>query len=323
MKTKETVLQYLLLQNGEYVSGQTIASKLNISRNSVWKAIKSLEGEGYNIQATSKKGYLLKIDNDILSKKGIEQYLINKEFFDVEVHEIVESTNTLCKEASSNMIIPGKVIASACQTKGRGRYTRNFYSPEQTGVYFSIVLTPKVSHEQLLYFTSIAAISVCAAIKKSLNKDVAIKWVNDIFLENKKVCGILTEASYSVENFSLEYIVIGIGINIYKPSNGFPDELKEIAGYLLDEEVVDIRNKLIAETLENIYSYIINFDINYIHDEYKKKSMVIGRTISFRENDQLIKAAVKDINIKNELIVELSDGQERILNSGEISILLN
>ncbi len=320
MSTKTKVL-YLLKQQGEiYKSGQEIASELAISRNSVWKAINTLKKEGYNIDASTNKGYRLEANNDLLSKSGIIYYLKNKDFFDIEVHDEITSTNTVAKISSMNKIIEGKVIVAKMQSEGRGRYAKSFYSPDDSGIYFSIVLTPDIERKKLIHYSAMIANVVCHSITNITKKNAKIKWVNDIFLDEKKVAGILCEASFAVENDELEYLVIGIGINLYNPKDGFPSEIKDIAGYLQDERVPDFKNKIIASILDEVFYQYQHFDVDKITKEYKKNSFIIGRKININKGENTILATVVDINEKNELVVKLANGNIEIITSGQISI---
>ncbi len=316
--TKEKVLNLLIKNQNSYISGEEIAKTLEISRNSVWKAIKSLIQDGYKIEATTNKGYMLLPSSDVLSTVGIENYILNKNF-DIETHNSVTSTNSLLKAYTLNQECEWKVIVSAHQSEGRGRQGRSFYSPSDTGVYFSVLLRPEISNDKLSFITALAGVCVCHAIKKVTKADAKIKWVNDIFVENKKVCGILSEASFTVENFALDYVILGIGINIYKPKGNFPEEIIETAGFILENELDDIRNKLVACILDELYEKYTDFDEKSILNAYKSLSFVIGKEIYIINDDKKTKAFVLDIDENCSLVVKLENGTVKRLNSGEIS----
>ncbi len=306
-----------------HISGEEIADKLGVSRNSVWKAIKQLTQEGYNIEAVRNKGYSLIVDGDIVSKTGIESYLENKDFFNIEVHNIVSSTNAVAKRYASDNVEEGKVIVALEQSEGRGRFGRAFYSPAETGIYFSLILNPKVENNDIIFLTSLAAVAVCEAIEKLTGEKASIKWVNDIFVSEKKVCGILTEASFSVENNAVEYLVLGIGINIYTPKNGFPSEINKLAGSITSSPQKDVRNKLLAESLNEILKLYTNFDTNLIAKLYKQRSFLIGKEVYVIKKEGEKLAIVIDITDRNELLVKYQDEKTEKLSSGEISLKLN
>ena len=186
-----------------------------------------------------------------LSTKNIQDMLINKQFFDIIVEESVESTNDYVKKRANNGEKEGLVVIANEQTKGKGRLGRTFYSPSDTGIYMSLLIRPDKSPEKSLIITSAAAISVCKAIRTVAGVKASIKWVNDIVIDNKKVCGILTEGKVDADNNKLDYAVVGIGINITYPKEGFPEDIADIATSLKDNHDEDIKNKLIAKILDN------------------------------------------------------------------------
>ncbi len=323
MSTKNEVLQILLEHKEEFISGQTLAKKLNISRNSVWKAIESLKSDEYEIIAIRNKGYKLEIKNDIISKAGIDNYIKNKDFFTVEVYDEIDSTNTLCKRYANEGSRQGRVVVAKSQTAGRGRFQRNFYSPNDTGVYFSFILKPEINSDKINLITTIAAISVCRAIESLQITNSGIKWVNDIFIDNKKVCGILTEATFSLENSQIESVVVGIGLNIYKPNSDFPDEIKQTAGFILNKEVTDARNKIVANILNEFFDIFSSLSKEEISKEYKNRSFIINKDVYIIKQNEKIKVRVIDINDENQLVVQHDNKEIQFLNSGEISIKLD
>ncbi len=320
--TKDKVLQVLLAHQGEYISGEQIGKMLFLSRNAVWKSIKTLKADGYSINAVSNKGYYLSQDEDILSAEGINNYLIFSDFFDLNIHTSLASTNDTLKQAASHGAMEGKVVIASEQTKGKGRFGRTFYSPNNTGIYFSLLLQPTLSNNEISMLTSMAAVAVCRAINKATGKKAQIKWVNDIFLADKKICGILSEATFTLENGQIENIILGFGLNIYTPNEGFPDELTNIAGTLLAEKTQDIRNKLIAYILNEVLALYKNFNTNEIAKEYKKLSCILGRKIQVIKNNSCETATALDINKQNHLVVEYEDKRIEALSTGEISIKL-
>ncbi len=323
MSTKENILKILLENSYKYISGQELAQNLNITRNSVWKAIESLKNDGHNILAIRNKGYKIEKNNDIVSKAGIENYIENKTFFDIEVFDEIDSTNTLLKKYASEGVLEGKVVVSKYQSAGRGRFQRSFYSPSDTGIYFSLLLRPNSDDEKINLLTTIAAISVCRAIKKTLDKKAEIKWVNDIFIADRKVCGILTEATFSLENSQIESVIVGIGVNVYKPKEDFPLDIQKTAGYILKNEEENARNKIVAQTLNEFIKIFTEADKTEISKEYKDLSFIIERDVYVLKNNEKCKAKVLDINDDNRLVVKYENDKIEMLNSGEISIKLD
>lgn len=321
MTLKDKIIELLDFNRGAYLSGEEIAAMLNVTRASVWKAVKSLQKEGYEISAVTNKGYCLSEYTDILSLPGISKYLSTEAGeLCIEVHKKVDSTNTMMRQRAVSGSAEGCVIIAGEQTNGRGRFGRSFYSPSDTGIYMSLLLRPTLTTDNSVLITTSAAVAVCEAIEKILSKTPQIKWVNDIYIDGKKVCGILTEASLGLESGMLEYVVLGIGVNVYRPDNGFPDEIKHIAGTIFETRQSDMRNRLAAEILNRFVNYYHVLDQKDFIDEYRRRSLVIGRNIMVLLQNSFIPATALDIDDNCRLKVRYADGREEYLYSGEISI---
>jgi BirA family biotin operon repressor/biotin-[acetyl-CoA-carboxylase] ligase len=324
MELKQEVLKILEESRGNSVNGAKLADQLYVTRSAIWKAIKSLQKDGYRITAVTNKGYCLLPDNDIVSSESIRPYLNGKAVdFHLEVYPSVTSTNTIAKELAGQGAKEGTVIVAREQTSGRGRMGRSFYSPDSTGIYFSIILRPKLSLEDSLLITTAAAVAVAKAIERISGKEAKIKWVNDIFMEGKKVCGILTEASLNFENGSLEYAVVGIGINIMTQS--FPDELQTVAGSVFTDKPEDtpVTSLLVAEILNNIADSMDSLtDKSYLED-YKSRSFLIGQDILVLKGSTSLPARAVDLDDKARLVVEYEDHTLEALTSGEVSVKSN
>lgn len=320
MATKQEVLKLLENNDNHYFSGEEIAKKLNVSRAAVWKAIKSLQKEGYSIDAISNKGYALKEESDVLSKEGILKYLEVE--CDLEVENIVTSTNTLLVQKAIEGEKEGTILVAGMQTKGKGRTGHSFHSPKDTGVYLSILLRPTTrTPMEATNITSMAAVSACEAIEKVTNENPQIKWVNDVFVDMKKVCGILTEASISMESKLMEYVVMGIGLNAYIPEGGFPEDIKDIAGPIFKQKENEGRNKLAAAFINSFMNYYNNWDKKEYYDAYKNKSMILNKEIYVVTPEGNKTVFAKDIDENFELVVD-DHGVERVLSSGEVHIKL-
>ena len=209
------------------------------------------------------------------------------------------------------------VVIADKQTDGYGRMGRSFFSPESSGLYMSIILRPKISPDKALYITTAAAAAVSQAIEDICNKTTGIKWVNDVFIDNKKVCGILTEAGYSSDK--LDYAILGIGVNIYTPPSGFPDDIKDIAGSVLDTPS-DIKDSLINRIIQKFIGYYNNLEAKEFLSYYRQKSIVIGKTVNVIKQGSSYKARVISIDDEFRLVVEDEAKRSIALDSGEISI---
>lgn len=251
-----------------------------------------------------------------ITENEIKKHLGNLPFT-FEIFDVIDSTNSYLKRLSGDNIDKRVVIADM-QTNGRGRVGREFYSPSDNGIYMSTILKVDKSFDDLNLFTVSIATIVLKAIEKTINRLCAIKWVNDIYLDEKKVCGILCENILSKDKSYVEYIVVGIGINV-KSTEDFPENIINVAGAISEVD----RNVLISEILKGIYELSKNFDLTKYLDFYKEKSLVLNRIISFEKNGVKSKGKVFDINNMGNLEVELPDGQIEIIKSGEIRLSLD
>ncbi|MCR4925432.1 MAG: biotin--[acetyl-CoA-carboxylase] ligase [Clostridiales bacterium] len=322
MSSKNEILAILEKNRGSAVSGEAISKQLDISRNAVWKNINTLKKEGYKISSVTNKGYALEIENDIISEQGIYANMKKPEIAKILTYKTVDSTNLEARRIADGKAENMTVIVSEEQTSGRGRLGRSFFSPANSGIYMSVILRPEKIGANPVLITTAVCVAVLRAIKQSTQLNPQIKWVNDLFLNNKKICGILTEGITSIESGSIEYIISGIGINFSTLSDDFPKDLQNTAGSLFgnSDNVSISRNQLIASIIENINSITSPLKAESFIDEYKQNSMIIGKDIVFIKKGQQFNAKAIDIDSTGGLIVEMENGQIQTLNSGEISV---
>lgn len=258
------------------------------------------------------------MSTDIISPKvisnALKAYNVSAEVFD----ELV-STNQTAKEKAASGAKEGTLIIAKHQTGGKGRMGRTFFSPDQSGVYFSLILKPILCPEDCLLITTAAAVAVCKAIESVFGKSTSIKWVNDIFINDKKVCGILSEASFDSSN-KLDYVILGIGINLYPPSDNFPKDIADIAGAITNIKQSENKNRLIINIIKAFFGYYSNLKKLDFLPEYQSRMLLIGKNISFTKNGNVYSAKVIGIDNACRLTVELSDGQICSLSAGEVTI---
>lgn len=307
MSLKNDILE-LLINQKEALSGEEIAKKFNVSRAAIWKCIQSLNDEGYKIEGKSNCGYILNENIDIYSKEYLTYYL--NQPFHIEIFNEINSTSTYLKkivnEGNENCL-----VCAYKQSNGRGRTGKSFFSPEN-GLYFSFSFKPK-EKQDLTLITIKVGLAVIHAIKKLFNLDCEIKWVNDVYYLQKKVCGILCEALIDFESKDINAIMIGIGINLYMPQ--IPDELKDVAISLNVKNAN--KNLLIATIMNEVLSSSIS-NLKMIN-EYKEKCILMNREITFTINNISYNGIVKDINNEGNLVV-LVDNHLMYLKSGEVSL---
>ena len=308
MKSHQLVYQILAREN-DYVSGEKIGEELNLSRTSIWKAIQRLQQEGLEIDSIKNRGYKL-IQGDLILPDLIQE----KTNLIVHYKPETKSTQTDAKEGIEAGNKGNTLYLSTCQTAGRGRFQRPYYSPSQGGIYMSLHIQPNLPYENLPSYTLLVAAAVYKAIKNLTMIEVDIKWVNDIYFKNKKMAGILTEAMTSVETGLVTDVIIGLGINF--AIEDFPDDLKEKAGSLFMPPAPITRNELISEIWRCFYQTAPE-ELLYL---YKEHSLVLGREVSFIQEQTEKKGIAKDISDKGQLLIQLDDQTEIWLHSGEISL---
>lgn len=318
---KKKVLKILKKNKDDFISGEKISEELSITRAGVWKHINKLKEEGYKIEAISRRGYKLIFSPDILSYEEIEVYLSTKfigkhwQYF-----KSIDSTNKKAKENALDLK-EGTVLISEEQTGGKGRIGREWISPKGKGIWMSIVLKPGLDPIKVSRITLLGAVSVFKALK-NMGINSQIKWPNDILINGKKVAGILTEMSGELN--MVDYIVMGIGINVNLDKKDFPKSLKNKATSAKIELGKEInRRKLTAYILNEFEKNYIQFkedeDIREIIEIIRRNSILIGKEIRVINGKIAKIGKVLDINELGELVVEFEDGIANII-SGEISI---
>ena len=316
---KEKILK-LLSESDDYISGEKISQTLGVTRASVWKHIKNLKEDGYEIDGISKKGYKLISTPDIISIFEINKYLkTNFIAKNIKYYKSLQSTNLTAKENASSLN-DGSVIISEIQEGGVGRFKRAWTSPAG-GIWFSIILKPNIEP----YLASKITIICAAALIKTLNFmniNAFIKWPNDIYVNGKKLCGILTEMKCDMDH--INYLVVGIGINANLNNDDFSDEVKDTATSIRIIQNAPInRNKFLANFFNNfepLYkSYINTLDLSEVYSISKKYSMLINKKayhVTVRGKEPVTCVGVnKDL----ELIIKDSNGNIKNVLSGEIT----
>lgn len=324
MTTKEKLLALLEDSKGTFFSGEEIARTLQVSRAAVWKAVNALREDGYTVDAATNKGYRLSPDSDILSPQGVRRFL-KPEYRDLDLTVLptAPSTNALVREKANQGRPEGCVIIACEQTDGRGRYGRQFFSPVDSGVYLSLLLRPTAySPQQATCLTAAAAAAMCQAIEAVTGQQPGIKWVNDIFLHGKKVCGILTEAAVGLETGTLNYMVLGAGVNLYPPAEGFPEEIQSIAGSVLERSCPEAKNRLVGEFLNRFWDFYTHPECRTYLEDYRSRSLAIGQNVTVLSAGRAVSAYAYGIDDDFRLLVRYENGDTEALSYGEIRIQL-
>lgn len=233
-----------------------------------------------------------------------------------------ESTNEDLKKSAREGAEEFTLIVADRQTNGKGRLGRSFFSPEGTGLYMSLLLKPRCTAQQATLLTCLAAAATADAIEEVTGIKSDIKWVNDIFIDGKKVAGILTEGAFSRETGQPDWAVVGIGINIAPPEGGFPDEISSVAGCLLQKADSAVRNRLVAATVNRIFYYYKSFAEKTFTEAYRKRLFFLGKKVTLIRNAEETEVIAEDIDSMFRLCVIHPDGSKEAVFGGEISLKL-
>lgn len=318
MTTKETVLQCLTQADGAAVSGAQMAEQAGVSRAAVWKAICALRDDGYAIDAVTRGGYTLRADGGRLTAAAVTARLRTPGLA-VTALENTDSTNTCVRRLAEDGAPEGTVVVAAAQTAGRGRSGKSFLSPAGTGLYMSVLLRPQLAMGDALLITTAAAVAVAHAVERVAAVTAQIKWVNDVYVDGKKVCGILTEGALDLENGGLRYAILGIGINLCPPAGGFPPELVPIAGALTETGGEALRAPLTAAVLDEFFALYPHLTEKPFFEDYVSRSLLTGRQIEVLRGGTRIPATALGIDGDFHLHVIYADGREEHLAAGEVS----
>ncbi len=309
--------------DGEFVSGQEMCEQLGVSRTAVWKCINQLKDCGYEIEAVPNKGYHIISYPDRVDKLELES-LFNGEFVGKEVHSfaIIDSTNNEAKRLAEAGAKHGTLVISEQQNGGKGRRGRNWASPAGNGIWMTLILRPELEPIKASMLTLVAAMAVRDAIIDVCdNAECQIKWPNDIVINGKKICGILTEMSADPD--SINYVVVGIGINVNTES--FPDDIAKVATSIRCEVKHSVRRSSIIVNFEKAFEkyyarFIKTQDLSLIKDEYNKVLVNIGRTVKIIEKNNEYTGKALGIDETGCLLVEREDGTVEEVLSGEVSV---
>ncbi len=327
---KDIILKKLKESKEDYISGEELSSILGVSRTAVWKCINELKKEGYVIDSSSKKGYKLCYVPDIINpweiKEGLDTKIIGRS---VHCFSEVDSTNNYAKMLAQKGCEDGTVILAERQTQGRGRLGRSWDSMDKKGIWMTVVLRPAVGLEDVQIITLAASVAVASALKKAMDIDAGIKWPNDIVLDGKKVCGILTEMSMEMER--INFLILGIGMNFGHVESDFPEEIRDRATslglYLKGKKGLDISGfrrshlvRVILSELEEVYDKINKGKATAVIEEWKKYSVTLGKEVLIKYREEQYTGIAEDIDQNGRLIVKQDDGTIREVLSGEVSV---
>jgi BirA family biotin operon repressor/biotin-[acetyl-CoA-carboxylase] ligase len=321
---RNKVLKALLDSKGSFISGETISSSMGITRAAIWKHIKSLLHEGFIIETKPRLGYRLVRIPDILDRtallESIDTIIMGR---NLEIYDIIDSTNNRARELALADAPEGTLIVAETQLKGRGRLGRSWISPKGKGIWMSLVLRPDIPPDKAPGITTLVAVAIRRVLNQLTGLDIGIKWPNDIIVNGRKVCGILTEMHGDMDK--IYYIVVGIGINANLEESDFPAELTKTATslYISTGQTVDRRSVIvqIMKEIENIYYQYIKYgNFEAILDECRRYSVTLNKPVIVIGRDEEFEGFAINFDTDGSLLVKKQDGTITKVISGDVSV---
>jgi len=322
MAVKENVLLALEQSRGRCLSGSQLAEQLGVTRAAVHKAVDGLRAEGLQIAAKPGEGYCLAHDDDSLTIAAVQSHLATRTIGrNLLIEPCLSSTNTVMKEKYLNRP-DGFTLMAEQQTGGRGRLGRSFASPSGTGIYLTILLHPALPVSKIQFATIAAAVAVSRAIAQTAGFSPQIKWVNDVLMNGRKLCGILTEATIEGESGAVHSLIVGIGINL-RPNPYWSEEVRTVAGALSEFGTIPRRAVLAAATLshfEEAYRLLVDGRERQLLADYQTKLCCLNQNVTVISPTEKYEAFSVGLDENGYLLVRRKDGSIQTLSSGEISI---
>lgn len=318
---KEEILRLLRSADG-YISGQELCNRFGVSRTAVWKAINQLKEAGYEIEAQQNKGYRLMAAPDLMTEAEIKS-LMHTDWVAKEVlyFDTIDSTNIKAQELAEKGYLSGTLVVADKQESGKGRRGRSWVSPSGTGIFMTLMIKPDINPNNASMLTLVAALAVAKAITSVTGEEALIKWPNDIVVNGKKVCGILTEMNAQFDY--INHIVVGIGINVHNES--FPEEISQMASSLMIEAGGKRfhRAQIIAETMSYFEQYYDTFlktqDLSALVREYDELLVNRNKSVRVLDPKEPFDGKAMGITPKGELIVDTWESR-KLVSSGEVSV---
>jgi len=308
----------------DYVSGQTLCERFGVSRTAVWKVIKQLEKDGYVIEAVPNRGYRLVGEQDVLSREELESRLHFRFRWiarSIYYKEVTDSTNTDAKVLAEHGAPHGTLVVTASQEAGKGRRGRGWNCPAGVNVAMSVLLRPNLKPDQASMITLVQAYSVALTVEELCGLQAQIKWPNDIVVNGKKVCGILTEMNVALDE--IDYVIVGTGINVNM--DVFPEEIAETATSLKRECGHSIaRARVIEQVLAHFEEQYERFEQNgnlgFLKESYEARMVNLNREVRVLDAQHPFEGIARGIDDYGELLVEKPDKTVEKVYAGEVSV---
>jgi BirA family biotin operon repressor/biotin-[acetyl-CoA-carboxylase] ligase len=325
LKTAAGLLNYLKLSQGQWVSGEVLSRDLKVSRTAIWKHIRAMKTAGYRIDSSTRKGYLLREIPDLLRPQELREGLNTRCIGQGEIRYFnqTDSTNLQAKAMAAAGAPEGTLIIAEEQTEGRGRRGRNWFSPPETGIYMSLIIRPAILPQEAPRFALLTAAAVAAAVGEMTMLATRIKWPNDILVGGRKLGGILTEVSMEMDK--VEYMIVGLGLNVNLAREAFPPDLQKIGTSIRAESgrffprIPLVRR--ILERFEELYDEYRQLGFASIRERWQAFTDMIGRTVAVDTLGRLLTGEVTDFDEDGYLVVREHSGNTVRIFSGDVSFI--
>ena len=321
---EQRMLELFRGRNGQVVSGEELGTALKVSRTAVWKHVKNLLSQGYQIESVPSRGYRFLAAPDVLTSLEVTSGLQTKRIgCQISSVRETESTNLLAFRLAENSAPEGTVVIAEAQTGGKGRLGRHWESPPGVNLYCSVILRPPMSPVRAPQLTFLSAVAVARAIEKVAQMQPTIKWPNDVLLNGRKVAGLLNEMS--AETDTIHCVVLGIGVNINMGREQFPNDLRQPATSLFLEKGVSVNRvdftKAFLTSLDTLYDDYLAHGFPGIREEWFARSTVQGRRVRVSFGNGEMEGVVSGVDNDGALLITRGDGtQERVL-AGDVTVL--
>ncbi len=321
--TKQKLLHCLKESLGQWISGEQISNQLGISRTAIWKHINNLKNVGHEIDSAPKKGYCLTRAADLLDPDEIRSLLPTRIMGQPAITFFGEtdSTNLQAKAMAAQGAAEGTVVVADTQTRGRGRRGRTWFSPPGQSIYASIILRPPMAPAQAPQITLMTAVALARTLIETAGLEATIKWPNDILIHGKKIAGILTEISTEMDQ--VDYVVVGLGINVHTPQEAMPDEIAQIATSVSIENGTRVtRTELLCALLqqfETCYRQLVQDGFIPIMDQWRRMTDIIGQRVYVDVLNTRYTGVVQAVDDDGVLILKDDKGPIRRIFSGDVT----
>jgi BirA family biotin operon repressor/biotin-[acetyl-CoA-carboxylase] ligase len=317
----QRIIELLTKGSGRYVSGEQLSAQLNVSRTAIWKHIRNLKQQGYEIDAIPRRGYRILSSPAKIEPERLQSLLSTKTAGRTCVYETaVDSTQTVAHRLVAEGAGEGTLVIAEEQTAGRGRRGRSWHSPRGKGIWMSLVLKPDLPLYRTPQLTLLAAVAACRALRQETGVPVGIKWPNDLLVQGRKICGILLESQ--TEDHQLRYVVAGFGVSVNLEAGDYPPELRDKATSLLIESGKrQDRTACIAAILnefERLYESYLQSGFEPIRTLWEALSVTLGSRVRIEQSAGTVEGLAEGLDESGALLVRTDDGQVHKMISGEI-----